>query len=245
MLRLKTDVVVDDEYINQPLFALVFHSLKRPYHIQSNTVVCVTRHEVIGHRIGPGVNLDLGAARELLESLAFEQMETTRQLLPANLLAEASGFLLWWTPAQRRPMWIMRNTQLVRLLVPWPSLLFRVSIQGLHVAALAGCERPQEETPLYHAPLMNIYASGSLCFGNIAKPAVSLNALDEWEATIFDTRFTHTNHEQVLLWQKPPKDSTSALFRLWRKLDRESAVHFPEHRLAPMNRSVGDWLHAG
>ena len=54
--------------------------------------------------------------------------------------------------------------------VPWPPLLFLAVRHTLYCAALAHADRPEPETPLFHAPLMNIDAQGAVCLGTAETP---------------------------------------------------------------------------
>lgn len=217
-----------------PLFALVFHQYDRE--------VLVTRHAIRRNgQIAPGSLATNESVEEVLRLLNGQPR--ARRLLPRNVLLSLPNETLWYRPAQRRSMWFSRGQTQQALTVPWPALLFHARDGSLRIAALrAASKRPDENTRLYHAPLMNIYANGSLCLGNIAAPPCDLSGMAEWEAAIYDTLFTHTNHRNTLRFATEPKDDNIAHYRFWRQLQKDKATRFPVGALAPRNETLGDWL---
>lgn len=235
-MRLSIDLTTEQRHQSAtPSFALVFHQYEQE--------LLVTRHAIRSNgQIAPGALATSETVEEALRLFNGQQRE--RKLLDANVLFSSPDETLWYRPAQRRPIWFQRGKQKRMLTVPWPALVFHARNGGLRVAALrATNKRPDENTRLYHAPLMNIYANGSLCLGNIAAPGCGLSGMAEWEAAIYDTLFVHTNHDQTLKHPAPTKDDNIAHYRFWLQLDREKATRFPVRALVPRHDRLGDWIH--
>ena len=204
----------------------------------------VTRHAIHSNgQMAPGSLVTGESVEETLRQLNGQQRE--RKLLAPNVLLSLPDETLWYRPAQRRLMWFSRGKNKRALTVPWPALLFHTRSGGLRVAALrAANRRPDENTRLYHVPLMNIYANGSLCLGNIAAPPCDLSGMAAWEAAIYDTLFAHTNHDHTLHHAGAVKDDNTAHYRFWYQLHQDEASRFPIRALVPRNETLGDWLDA-
>ena len=72
---------------------------------------------------------------------------------------------------------------------------------GLIVFALPSNQRPNENTHLYHAPLMNIYSNGVVCQGNATLPKKIISiaeCMNDVEKTVLASNFTHVNLEKTL-----------------------------------------------
>lgn len=162
----------------------------------------------------------------------------------------------WMTPpAAVRPLPVRQGDRTFVLRAPWPALVLAVREQQFYVAALARNRRPTPNTPLYHAPLMNVGASGRVCTGNAElPPAVGLDALAGWEAVLTDTYFTHVNHPRTVHLEPPAAPATETAppppstapgaanthphLHFWRELARARAIRFPKTALAPMGTTL-------
>lgn len=232
-----------------PRFALVFHrySDESSYDNEAErdkTALLVTRHAIRRTgQIAPGSLITHETVDEIMRLLSQQPRE--RRLLTPNVLLSLPEETLWYRPAQRRAMWIRYGKTRRALTVPWPALVFHARDGGLRIAALrAANKRPDENTRLYHAPLMNIYENGSLCLGNITPPSCGLSGMAAWEAAVYDTLFTHTNHRNTLRLRTKGKDDNIALYRFWHQLHKDEATRFPVGALVPRNETLGDWLDA-
>lgn len=169
-----------------------------------------------------------------------EALERTAvpELLPANVLVAHADMLAWWTPAQVRMAWfalsnpppgLRRLSERTIVPVPYPAHLFVPTRSGLGVYALAQDERPTADTVLCHSPVLNVFADGRLCWGNVARPGTLATAsIPAFERAVFESWSTHPN---------PGQDRTVAgkggLVRLWDDLAARGAKRFPVRRLKP------------
>jgi PRTRC genetic system protein B len=193
--------------------------------------------------LGPAVFLSRRDAAELgARFLEVAKGSDRLLLLPADLLHHDEDSATWWLPAARRPMrhWAgSQRAELATLDVWWPSLVARATCTSFRLVALASSERPELATPVFHAPLPNVYASTELCRGEAALPAEEpLRAIPEWNRILFETAFTHVNHPRTLAGPNTP---TEKLQRFWRATARRSAP--PRARdLHPLGMNLGAWL---
>ena len=215
----------------RPAVALVLHA--SPAH-----EVLVTQHQIgDAGTFGPGTLMDTDAVEELLA--LFAERPSPRRLLPENVLMSRPSETLWYCPSKVCSMWFRQGDKVRRYQVPWPALLFHAAHGMLRIAALADDARPRADTPLYHAPLMNIYGDGQLCLGNIKAPHCDLDGMAGWEQAVYDTHFTHVNHERAM---QPPHHTNAGHLKLWRRLAREKAQRFPIEVLVPMDCTLEGWL---
>lgn len=203
----------------------------------------VTRHTLElgaeGPRIGAGAALSAADAAALGELLNGRD-GLAHSVLPADVLAISRDRLTWIMRATVRPMWFrFANRVPKRLDVPWPRLVLTATAGGLHLAAIKTRRRPTANTPLYHAPLMNVGADGALCLGNARMPDdVGLTSRTALAALVYDTAFSHVNHHRTL---RVEDDVTSHRhFQFWRSLD--GAARFPPGALRPMGIRLGTFL---
>jgi len=144
-----------------------------------------------------------------------------------------------------RPLYLRQGERTLSLMVPWPPLLLAARERTLYVVALRGGRRPTARTPLYHAPLMNVHATGQVCTGNADLPAeTTLATLAAWQAVLTDTWFTHVNHPNTL---RLPDSTGMAVdtrryLRFWRDLAKRRAERFPVACLTPLGLTLEGFL---
>lgn len=89
--------------------------------------------------------------------------------------------------------------------------------------------RPTPDTPLLHSPILNVYADGQLCWGNIPRPkGLAISAIPDFEHAVFESWSTHPNPGQELT-----VTGKGGLVRLWDDLAAKRATRFPVKRLKP------------
>ena len=191
--------------------------------------------------LGVGRPFSQRDVQDLLALLAGQHPPKTFDLLPAHLLAHGEEVLGWWRPGQVRPMWFLLNGQRFGFRVPWPSLVFVAHRQGLWCAALAQKARPQPDTALFHAPLMNIDAQGQVCFGTAdIPPDHAVEHCADWEAVVTATNFSHVNHTHTLQLKEEREMGTERHFAFWQSLDGQK--RFPTAALHPRQQRLQAWL---
>lgn len=191
----------------------------------------------------------LGAGRPLthrdlhgwLAELADQAPVSDTAWLSDSLLARGQDFSVWWRRAQIAPIWFLLQGERFGFRVPWPPLVFVARGRDLWCVALARNTRPQPNTKLCHAPLMNINAHGAVCLGNAEPPPEgAIAALPAWEATVCETHFSHVSHDHTLTLAGHARVGTEAHFAFWQRLD--GAAHFPTEALAPLPWTLKRWV---
>jgi len=202
----------------------------------------VTMHDVV-HSDGEA---RLGAGQLvsplLLRNLLSELLPTPGiEFLPESVIARTSDVVVWWCPAQTRPMFFSERggDKMLRQLngkrYPHPPLLFRASGKHLWIRALARNERPKATTKLSMAPYWNCYDNGSVCTGTMQLPKTkTLAVTGEWESSFFGSAFTHA--AGVTKHTRYPK----GVLAMWRSLQGQS--EFPAQYLNPVKQTVEQFV---
>lgn len=197
-----------------------------------------------GPLIGPGTLLSEEDKRALIEALLGTLSPEEFKLLPPHVLAIGAAKIAWYVPGRCRPMHFNMNRRRFSVRVPWPTLIFRVVDGQVWLAALASAERPSGNTPLYHAPVLNVNSATHVCTGTaILPPGSGLDDCAAYERAIYETNFSHVNHRHTLAGAADVSDDDHV--RFWRRLAKTKAAIFPAESLVPLDTTVGAWLAAG
>jgi PRTRC genetic system protein B len=196
-----------------------------------------------GPRIAAGTPLTRAHLRHWSEALG---RAAAPELLPHNVLVAHQDLLAWWIPAKVRPAYFNLSTPPAGLKalstrtvasVPYPAHLLVATRRALGVYALRKDERPTADSIVFHSPILNVYADGTLCWGNIPKPGtLSVFAIPDFERALFESWSTHPNHGQ-----DQTVSGKGGLISLWDDLAARRAARFPVRRLkafAVKRRSV-------
>jgi PRTRC genetic system protein B len=148
---------------------------------------------------------------------------------PAHVLAEGSGFFVWYSAPQSRQVWFDCKELGARTgRTPCPGLIFVVTTKAWKVFAFKGRQRPDGDTALYVAPFFNVWQNGTICVGSARLPKgdQAHNHL-AWEDAFFRSYFTHPNIHT-------PRGLTryrAGPFALWRDLLDGRLIRFPTRTL--------------
>lgn len=119
-------------------------------------------------------------------------------LLPTNVLyldSSNNGKVIWFTKAQKRELFFVKNLGIPNVKANIPTLLWCADKFGLKIFALKSNKRPTENTSLFHAPFFNIYEDGKVCMGTVdvkIKKSLSLEEfIKSWEDYFFNSYFSH------------------------------------------------------
>jgi len=198
-------------------------------------------HDVHEHDTGPMIAAGAPLTRAHLRQWAKAlDKATVPEILPANVLVAHPDLLVWWVPAQvrlayfdlsRPPTGTKALAQRTSVPVPYPAQLFVANRRGLGVYALPVSERPNAETHLLHSPVLNVYLTGQLCWGNIPRPKVlTIASIAEYERAIFESWSTHPN-----AGQEATVTGKGGLIKLWDDLATTKVQSFPVKRLKPFD----------
>lgn len=204
------------------------------------TIHPVTQNESNAPVIGAGRPMD----EKALKRIASELLSTLRiksGILPSNVLSVGGSHIVWWSPPSRRTYFFNTRESEGSVNVGkrcgeafTPGLVFVVRDGSMSLFAVKGTVRPDANTPLFHAPLMNIYVDGKLCSGTMAKPQSTLgDSIGDWEKSFWEAAFSHPNHPKAVNYKGGIHAfSIDLLEGRFRK--------FPERFLRPMNITLQD-----
>jgi PRTRC genetic system protein B len=192
-------------------------------------------HEAGQPTIGTGAPLSHANLRQWSEALGRNLVP---EIIPANVLVSHPDLLVWWVPEQVRTAYFALTTpqaglkalaQRTSVQVPYPAHLFVATRGGLGVYALPANSRPAADTPVLCSPVLNVFANGQLCWGNVRKPkTLAPAAMGEYERAVFDSWSTHPNPGQ-----EASVSGKGGLVKLWDDLAARRAIRFPVKRLRP------------
>lgn len=160
-------------------------------------------------------------------------------VLPWNVLSVGLAHVVWWRPpGESHVFFDCRGDGIGRRngTIPLPGLVFAVKQKSMKVFAVKGRERPTQESPLFHAPLMNVWEGGNVCTGSMPLPESSVaESIASWEAAFWQSAFSHPNHPKPVRYKGGIHQISSDL------LDGRFKV-FPARALNPLpeNKTVGD-----
>lgn len=207
----------------------------------------ITAHEVESKSgsavLSEGVVFNAAHRDELLRLLTTPKRPALRPepMMPHNVIDVRGSRLVWWIMGRTRPLYFAFGSNQARVVAPWPSLVLEASDRGLRVAALRGNRRPRASTPLCYAPLMNVGRDSLMCAGSASLPkGRSFADMDAWQAALFDTNFSHVNHERTL--NSDEAVGSGEHYQFWSQLQREKATAFPVERLVPSGQRLEQWL---
>lgn len=196
-------------------------------------------HDVQQLEAGPMIAAGAPLTRAHLRQWAKALDKTIApEILPANVMVAHPDLLVWWVPAQVRMAYfdLSRPTEDLKALgqrtsvpVPYPAHLFVATRNGLGVYALPASERPSADTQMLYSPILNVFLTGQLCWGNIPRPkALTIASIAEYERAIFESWSTHPN-----VGQETTVTGKGGLVQLWDDLAASRAKQFPVKRLKP------------
>lgn len=205
-----------------------------------------TMHTVSSHQQRPAID----AGRPMTED---DYATLLQQLAPKSrpqvewqdnsVLAKGLGRMIWWTPPMKRAMFFSASRYNAKTfkgqsMCPVPGMVWESAGNSLYVYAFAGSAMPDRETPLFQAPLFNIWASGMVCHGNAAAPIDEKKGdTKEWEKFLFGSRFTHPNFtekDRLIMGDDP--------VAFWKKMVAKPTKAFPDKKLVKVDFKVGDLL---
>lgn len=249
-------VPTGESHFTDPL--ITTHALL--FHTRGSKLAVVTAHAVNKTHRGKGAALQPGRPltpedeATLLTMLQSTQGASKPIIFPPNILFADRDFAVWHEPSAVRPMFFMDSGKVSSILTRWPSLVMAVRGRSLHVVAVEGDARPAGETPVFHAPLANVYWNSLVCTGTAKRPLnAGIEAIAGWNAVIYDTCFTHDNHDNVLRApsksrkrkqaEVDPSAARSKAVQFWSGRDAD-LTPFPNDSLNPFGKTLAAWIEA-
>ncbi len=198
--------------------ALLFFKKGRPdYNCYPYSNFLITEHPVRNGKIAEGAVLSEASFKHFREFFVAERL---LQYIPERVIAYSGEFLMWWTPAQKRPLFFEKLIGIPNGMAPVPPLVFLVTANGgMFVYAMTENARPTPKTVLYHAPFYNLYEETGVCLGDANRAGVSLSDVEKWEDVFFGSEFTHADN--------PPRLKGTTGKKLWNDLIKRKRKVFP------------------
>lgn len=125
-------------------------------------------------------------------------MSTTRRLFDDRLLYENADAVVWYSSANRVLPQYYTDKNFSS--IPHPQLVFFASkkINRMSVVATNSKLRPDLSTPIYHAPLANIYDDTHLCQGSAhLPPQRNSSTIIEMEDTLLKSRYSGFKFDSI------------------------------------------------
>jgi len=230
-----------------PNQAILFHRASMNTHTQSMSHNFATLHDIKVDKdnrpaIMEGQLMSQDCIVSVLKDMAGMNQKKSLQVLPDNIIAQSDDSLVWHIPGNMRHMLFKNGKKTTKIVVPYPSLIFKVIDNSLSVVATKYKRTPRTDDVIYHAPLMNIYSDSRVCVGSADCPDnADIESMAGWESVIFDTLFTHTNHDFTLQQESNKSTSTKELYAFYKSI--KSDMRFPKNRLNTMSElTLEEWI---
>ncbi|HHG4594549.1 TPA: PRTRC system protein B [Pseudomonas aeruginosa] len=201
------------------------------HHHQQTGQVNVTSHDVLAVQGGKGFTLGAGRAfsdhdkRALVELLLNEHSQI--EYVPNNLVVRGRGCLVWYVAPQLIDIPFPDKT----IKAPLPGLIF-CAFEGmpLRCYAFKGNNRPEASTPLFYAPLGNVYEDGDFCTGNVKLPEeVLVQNIPTWERFVLESTNTHIGTVNPI----KGCENFQGMIAFYQQLAESKARRFPAKSLVP------------
>jgi PRTRC genetic system protein B len=155
----------------------------------------VTQHDVKDGMIQPGAPLDLEAFRQLIDGKTKAQSSGGWTWRFPRLLAENGEWVVWWSPAGVKSVFIGRDGSKPGVHKAWiPPLVWAASrsTPNCYLFAYDGDSSPTPQTDVYRPQfgpkggLNHIHSDSRICVGNM-----KLNGFtpESWERAFWESRF--------------------------------------------------------
>lgn len=237
----------------KPVTALVFY--------RRNGKLALTTAHSIGEKRGvphlePGRPLAPDDEAKIVALLMGREDEANPhriRLNPPNVLHSDAASTTWLCPSRVSPMVLRRHEGDKVVLARWPSLVMHARNRQLFVVALTSDEWPGQDAEVFHCPTGNVWKSTQVCTGSAVLPLTCTPAdIPAWEATWFDSAFTHSNHNATITVKAPVagkakrKSAASTVshpdpMNYWAGKDGDHAP-FPAEHLTPLKLTLGEWI---
>ena len=211
----------------RPQFGLFFHgdSAKASY---------VTHHNIdsngrieAGEFVSPESVLEM-TQKALTETVQLRQAQRV-DFIPEHLLVDKPTKTVWYRPSCKRDLLFKfgSNGKQHRIKACLPALLFIRKQYVLTIFALNSDARPTLNSEIFHAPLMNVNATGDLCLGDARLPEVFAGDEDtllKSEDCFFGCYSGHINHSHTLNIKETV--STNDLFKYFVEQEKQGVEQF-------------------
>lgn len=155
----------------------------------------------------PVIRAGRPADRASIKAVCASLIESARVrsgILSDNILSIGLEHVVWWSRPTKRNYFFdcKKNDGSVCVgkragMGFAPGLVFVAKEQSMRVYAVKGDARPNADTPLMVAPLMNVWEDGRVCTGSMPLPDSTMTeSVTKWEGSFWDSNFSHPNHSK-------------------------------------------------
>ncbi len=192
--------------------------------------------------IGAGKPISIGELMDALDGLRMDDaVESSAGFVPKGVFYMTQSWIGWEVPARVALLRIKKQ----EVMAPLPRLLLFSDGEDLRVCAVRHGSKLEPSTPVYHAPLLNVYGDGTICWGSVKKPqSASIHNLDRkaWEVALIESVGTHVNHSHTLTLSGDGKDEVNTAQYVNFMLSLTKERKFPNDNLAGMGMTLGQFV---
>jgi PRTRC genetic system protein B len=146
---------------------------------------------------------------------------------------QANGYAVWYTPPQEVSLFFIDKLDIPSGRFKIPAMVWKANAERLAVYTVKGKSKPTVQTPLCHAPYLNVYHSGQVCMGTvhiaISKSECLEDFISRWEQYFFNSYFSHS-----ISGNNSTKNNTT---ELWRSL-AGTGNEFPQDELLKIGYTI-------
>lgn len=165
--------------------------------------------------------LNMEEAIALSDSLDHSPAMQRSFLKPKGLISDdvlyinpdKNGFAIWYTKPQRVNLFFVKQLDIPCGNAAIPAMVWKASLESLHIYAVRENKKPTLKTPLYYAPFFNVYKTGRVCMGTvdieINRHSTLETFMQAWQQYFLNSFFSHLIDEYcpvslniVQLWQE-------------------------------------------
>lgn len=228
-----------------PVGAIILYGSQRGDYGKSKFAT-IHHMDTVGDKplIMPGRPMSEKDLASIYKGLSSVQDTQSTIWLDQKILAKGTDRMIWWTPAETRPMFFkhsshVKNTFDGSAVCPVPALVWLSILgKGLYLFAVKEPGRPSQNSTLFQAPFFNVWGRGLVCTGNATLPReAEMWDPKAWEIFFFGSHFTHPNFvmKDRLIKGKHPVN-------FWKEVVATPPDKFPENRLVRMPLTIQDLL---
>lgn len=229
------NIISEEDRMPSASFALCFFQ-------KGDTIQGVTHHEVVDNTISMGRYIDKDAVADWLGEITSQRgCSPKNEWIGEHILMDTPNELVFFQRSFIDRLWVRNASQHYAIRVPFPALLYRVNRldRSLRVWALDRDSRPTPKSYVYHAPLMNIGITGTVCQGNAPIPDVlSKDCSKGVVEALMKSNFSHVNHSKTLKLPNNENVSTDDYIAFFKTL--QSHIDFPTENLMPINKTINE-----
>jgi PRTRC genetic system protein B len=160
-------------------------------------------------------------------------------LIPPNVLhihTLGRGQAIWYTPPQMFNLIFKEHLKIPSGNGYAPMLIWKASRTQLYLYASKSISRPRLDTPLCHAPFLNIRSSGHVCMGTVQIAISESCSLQEFMKT-WQNYFFNSYFSSILNASSVKGD----IAKVW-KSQIEKGTRFPSKILKEIRQTINDIL---